>query len=671
MTRKIVAALAIVMIGGIVVAVVRAQESTGDSVYSSGTAPQRSVLKRPANEGTSASTRVGTALSDRDSQGPQLVDRLKQIRGSVVGDGRATAPSTLSPPRRISRAPASAVIGDSTSTSAEPRLLGGHSAAPGQVQPPGATIVPRTVVGDSGSARRPRSLRTPTAQADEALAPSVVPRRPIVSERLAREPLDRPFGSARINEARTQGTLLTSAGPALLVDTRGPDAVVVGREAEFKVTLTNQGTLAAHDVFVRVALPTWVEVVLAEETAGDVQVQAGSGVAQELIWRVSQFAAGSQEVLSMSVIPRENQSFNLSVDWTLRPASATTQIRVQQPELKVDLVGPRDIRFGESADYTIRISNPGTGEAQDVKLDFEYGPERLPTKLIGNLAAGEETEIPVVLNARQSGAVRVEAVARADGGLSAEAVQLVTVRRAKLEVQVVGHPVRFAGSVASYEFRVQNLGDAAADNVVAEVVLPPGAKISGRQSVSGRTIVRELGSISQGSERTFSVDCQLTNPGENVVEVRAKAAGNMVAAKSFVTQVRTLADLKLTVNDPPGPIGLNQDTVYDLTIVNRGTRAARDVQIIAQFSEGVEPVDSSGTNSKLVPGQVLFEPIPRIDPGEEVRLRITAKASLAGNHRFRAEVRCAEPETYLVEEETTYFFGETSTAQRESSGSGR
>jgi hypothetical protein len=654
MKRKIIAAFAIVLTGGIVVAMVRAQESSRSDVYSS---PHRSVLKRSTDATESNGERVGDGLRDGQTTGPRLVDRLKQIRSSVVGDGRGT--TTLSPPRRIVRGPAAgqpvaeSAGGTATRVGSEPRLLN----SPGGVAAdPTRSAAPRGVFADgSESARRrrsSRSLRDSDESASEVRNPS----------RAVQEPLEHPLGQTnpQIREA-VPNSLLTSVGPALQVDTFGPQAIVVGREAEFKVTLTNQSVVPAHDVFIRVTLPTWVETVLADPTAGDAQLQTGKGGAQELIWRVNQFAAGGQEVLTLSVIPRENRSFNLAVDWTLRSLASATQIQVQQPELQMALVGPKEIRYGETAVYTIQISNPGTGEAEDVQLDFSYGSERLPRKRVGNLAPGEETEIDVELSARQAGALRVEASATAAGGLTVETIEQVVVRRAKLEVQVVGPAVKFSGGVASYEFRVLNVGDAPADNVVAEVTLPPGASTVGHeaQAERGQSLVKDLGTISPDSERTFRVQCQLTNPGENVVKARAKAIGNLLATYSCATQVRTFADLKLTVDDPPGPISIDQDTVYDLTIINRGSRAAKDVKIVAQFSKGVEPLSAIGISARLVPGQVLFKPIARIEPGEEVRLKITAKANLAGNHRFRAEVRCFDPhDTVLVEEETTYFYGD-------------
>ena len=46
-----------------------------------------------------------------------------------------------------------------------------------------------------------------------------------------------------------------------------------------------------------------------------------------------------------------------------------------------------------------------------------------------------------------------------------------------------------------------------------------------------------------------------------------------------------------------------------------------------------------------------------IPAGGEVTVKITARAGKGGNLRFRAELNCSKPETKLVAEESTRFYG--------------
>jgi hypothetical protein len=95
--------------------------------------------------------------------------------------------------------------------------------------------------------------------------------------------------------------------------------------------------------------------------------------------------------------------------------------------------------------------------------------------------------------------------------------------------------------------------------------------------------------------------------------------------------------------------------VYELKLENRGSKAAEAVNVVALFSNDIEPIRAEGHGSHLYPGQVRFESIDRILPGESVRLQIVARAEVAGMHRFRAEVFTADTEIKLVQEETTQY----------------
>jgi len=125
----------------------------------------------------------------------------------------------------------------------------------------------------------------------------------------------------------------------------------------------------------------------------------------------------------------------------------------------------------------------------------------------------------------------------------------------------------------------------------------------------------------------------------------------------MLTRVEGVADLKLSVNDPKGPIPVGQEVAYEISVENRGSKAATQVLVFAQFSEGIEPVATDGLPGEIQTGQVIFQPIARIDPKETVKLVVKAKAQASGNHVFRAAVQCSDPDTRLVAEDNTRFYG--------------
>jgi hypothetical protein len=122
--------------------------------------------------------------------------------------------------------------------------------------------------------------------------------------------------------------------------------------------------------------------------------------------------------------------------------------------------------------------------------------------------------------------------------------------------------------------------------------------------------------------------------------------------------VEAIADLKLEVRDPQGPIGVSEDAVYEVFIRNRGTKAAEGIELTVFFSDGLEATSVEGGAHDIGPGQVAFKAIGALAAGEVAAYRVHAKADRGGNHVFRAEVACPSLSTKLATEETTHFYGD-------------
>lgn len=671
MSRKAITAVALLFACGLIVAVVRAQDDSesysivDDGSSGVGEQAERSVLvNRPPLSGASDDSEFRT--SDRAPSAPAprkpgLADRLQQARESAnrvdSANGGSLIP-TQSP--GLLNADSSAGQLESSRYASRPTDLSPLTNQPSSTTSSRRGATRQDVYENSVPAALPTRSRVPASNSAPPIQnepAEVVERQPLPRAVPQRQPIAL---NGRYDTPVDNQLQLTSSGPSLRIDTVGPRSILIGKDATYTLTLSNVGTTLAKDVFVRVELPEWVDVISDEASTGIAQPQEDGGTGQRLIWNVSQLAASGQETLRLTVSPTKNRSFGLAVDWTVRPESSLAQIEVQEPLLELSVFGPKDILYGETAVYTIQLTNPGTGDANDVSVDFSYGAQNLPTKRVGTLAAGAQTEISVELTSRQAGTLPVSAIATGANGLQAEASEEVLVRRAKLELALAGSQRKYAGGVGTYEVRVRNTGNATAADVLAKVLLPTGAKFiaGGDLKPANQGFVKRVGPLAPGAERVFSVQCQLTTPGDNRLEVHAEAESELATSGSFVTRVDALADLKLRVNDPQGPTPIGTKANYEIIIENRGTKAAEDVKVVAQFSEGVEPVRAQGSVAEIVPGQVLFQMIPRIGPGEQVKLTIVAVADQAGNHRFRVETTSTEPETRLVAEESTHYFGD-------------
>jgi hypothetical protein len=275
------------------------------------------------------------------------------------------------------------------------------------------------------------------------------------------------------------------------------------------------------------------------------------------------------------------------------------------------------------------------------------------------LAAGESRVLEVELTAQEAGTMRIQADAAGEGDLAARIVHELRVRRAELAVKVTGPSMLFAGTTAHYQIRVANRGDAAASDVVLQLDLPRGIQNAiglDKKPISADQPRWRLGDLAPGTEQVYTLQGDLTGVGPNQVTARIQGPQQTAATDTVQTVVEAIADLKLFVNDPHGPVPIGKEVVYEILVTNRGSKEATNIEVVAQFSDGIEPTAADGHRGEVLPGQVVFQPIRSLAAGEQISLKVTARAHQTGNLRFRAELKCADPDTQLASEENTRFF---------------
>jgi hypothetical protein len=208
---------------------------------------------------------------------------------------------------------------------------------------------------------------------------------------------------------------------------------------------------------------------------------------------------------------------------------------------------------------------------------------------------------------------------------------------------------------------VANRGNAAADATALTVQLPAEARYAGgiEGAAAGKSSVKwNAGVIPPGAEKSYEIRCQLLAEGANHFLAKAEARHALGGQAEAVTEVQAVAELKLAVNDPSGPASVGSEVIYEVQVMNRGTRAASQVKVLIQFGPGIEPTGVIGGKGKLVPGQVVFEPIASLEAGEQVAVKVKAKGEKSGTHQYRVEVTAGEDGTRLVSEGTSRFFAE-------------
>ncbi|MDX1945600.1 MAG: CARDB domain-containing protein [Pirellulaceae bacterium] len=636
-----------------------------------------SVLKRPGREATlSGQLRSTAEAASQDYSGLP-----------PAGDVPAFAPAPDNPqpyqPLETTAPPAASLRPEAAYSPSD--LSTRPPVAPPPTTPPANTLPPAipatTIAAPAETGAMQSILKKPRAETASEAAPivSAPPTAPLSitagsenggsSRRSTSGSIGVPLGSKRSPASLTsseprsiQDLALTGRTPALRVDVAGPQAVTVGKPAAYVVSLINEGDSTASDVQLRLALPGFVTVSGSQATSGEAMMHADDSGQPKLVWSVPSVAARGHETLRLQLVATEGQAFDLTVDWACRPATAKGTIAVRQAQLQLSLAGPASMTFGEEKVFSLLVSNPGTGDAENVVVNLAAGEGRAQQIDVGLIPAGQRKEVSVQIVASQAGEMELRAVASGDGGLSAQGAGKVIVRKAELAVAVEGPQLKYAGTEATFVVAVQNSGNAPAENVLVSLALPTGAKFLGgvEGTPSAGTVKWKIPALQPNTEKTYEIGVQLNTAGVNRLVVQAQGPAGIVATGEAQTEVEAAPDLKLVVNDPAGPLPTSEHAVYEVQVMNRGSEAAEQVRIVMQFGDGIEPIAFDGCEAKIVPGQVVCQPLNQLGAGEQVTLRIKARADRGGTHQFRVEVTSIDAGTRLVTEGSTRFFSEAS-----------
>ncbi len=659
------------------------------------------ILRRPGANNQAASPenrksqRIAPAVAS-DVTAPaeprKTPDHFAAAMSQVRGNSLKVAPAELNTPSTTARTVAPAVHPNLDDADAN-GLRGSRPAAVAASHAPTSKISASDFVRQisAKSERQPTVYNAPvedrnTAPAASPIAASdassdlrssrVAPIGQITERSIEANQIRQVSAENYVNE--TEDASIRLDAPALSVETFGPQTIGVNKPAVYQVKVHNASHTDAERILVGLKLPSWVDVDHVNLTAGGKEITDGKDRAR-VVWNIDRIPAKGSQTITVTAIPRKAEMFDVGVEWTLVPRVGKANVTVTEPRLEMSIAGPSEVQFGEKALYHVTVRNPGTGTAENVgvKLPESLGGE---PALLGNIEPGKEKNFQVELLARTAGDLSLEVTANAEGNLTASADRKLIVRRANLGIALQGPALKYAGSIGRYKVTLTNTGDAVASDVMTAVALPPGVKfLGGVDSVVQMDggVRWHVGSIAPGKTKSYEIDCQMDASGDLQLEVGArdlKGKGDLAASSACLTTVETVADLVLSVADPKGPLPTGEEVTYTINVRNRGSRSAKAIDLVMQFSEGIEPHTAQGQEHQIVPGQVLFSPIRQIDPGQQVSFKVTAQAFKSGTHVFRAQLTCDESDAREIAEGTTRFFGdsmpETSTANSDNSFGG-
>ena len=435
----------------------------------------------------------------------------------------------------------------------------------------------------------------------------------------------------------------------------------VGQECQCQLLLTNTGAVAAKNVLVDAYFPTSVRLVKTEPSPAT--------ATDHLTWKFAELAPGQKQVIDIRMIPSERGDLETSAFVTFTSATSSV-FNVSEPLLMVKVTGPTEVLVGDPASQVIKVSNPGTGVATNVKLEaiipagLEHARgERLAME-IGSLNPGETRTVRIALASVGGGEQELNVQVVADGGLRKTESKTIDVIASSLTAKLSGPATRFVGRTSQYTVTVTNESDVASNNVRAVYKAPEGFKFvradnGGRRDQARRTVSWFIGSLEPGDAVKRSVYLTAVSTGDFTHSAAVTSENGASASTELATTIDATANLSLQIVERADPVKVGVETAFEVRVRNDGGKPAMNVSLSIELPAGVKYQSARGPSELLAQnGLLLFKAIGQLDPGKTAIYRVYVQGSAVGNHRLRARVASDSVGESIIIEEMTNFEAE-------------
>jgi uncharacterized repeat protein (TIGR01451 family) len=564
-----------------------------------------------------------------------------------------------------------AVLAQSTPRPTDPQLASPSPSTPARPAP--VTEAPAMASAPALSPRLKLDAPAPLAAAPvESPEPARLPANttprmlstsaPTSSASSARKSLSADTTTLEGNGQPGQKQLEGPQTPQLTIQKVAPEAVQVGVPALFRITVVNTGAVPAHGVEVRDQVPRGMQLI-------ETKPRASRGANGELVWELGTAKPGDELSVEVQLMPVAQGELG-SVATVRFNAEASARTVATKPELAIKTVAPKRVMIGEDAVLAIEVSNPGTGVATNVVLS-----EPVPTGLqhpagseleykIGTLKPGETRQIQLALSAARAGKVTNLLTAEGDANLRVQDRVDLEIVAPQIDVALEGPKRRFLEREATYTVSVLNSGTASAKQVELVAYLPRGLKFvsannagqyePGTQSV--HWLLAELPANDAGKVELVTLPVEA---GQHKLRFCGKAERIETVEKEQPVTVEGIAAIMFEVTDVQDPIEKGRESMYEIRVVNQGSKAATNVRITALLPAGLRAVAAEGpTRYTLEANRVQFEGMARLAPKADTTYRVRVQGLQTGDLRTRVQLLTDEMQEPVTKEESTRVYAD-------------
>ena len=362
-----------------------------------------------------------------------------------------------------------------------------------------------------------------------------------------------------------------------------------GDNVDYTVTVTNDGIRDANNVVIVDRLGEGLTFVSASDNG------VWDPVKRTVTWIVD-LAKGESKVFSVIAIV----SGYGNVTNSLVVGNKTTGVNVTVPEIIPDkTVGIENPNFGDNVTYTVKVTNDGIGDANNVVVKDILGEGLTFVDATGNYTFDEVTRTVtwiVDLAKGESRTFYVNAIVSGYGNVTNSLVvgnKTTGVNVTVPEIipdKTVGIENPNFGDNVTYTVKVTNDGIGDANNVVVKDILGEGLTFvdaTGNYTFDEVTrTVTWIVDLAKGESKVFSVIATVSGYG-NVTN--SLVVGNKTAGVN-VTVPEIIPDKTANISNP----NFGDNVNYTVTVTNDGIGDVKDVVVRDILGEGLKFVSATG-----------------------------------------------------------------------------
>ncbi len=451
------------------------------------------------------------------------------------------------------------------------------------------------------------------------------------------------------------GRIATQPSPIINTQISAPKFVNVGRQTRIEIKLVNSGTVTAHNVQLRAALPENARFV----TSNPLPVENDG---RELTFNLSDIQSGRYGAVTMELVPTTRKALDIETQ-VLVDNRQKIAVSVRQPNLTTNVTGPTQMTMGRSSKHIVTIKNTGDGIAENIQLKPTSAAQiqtSVTPQIIPALNPGQEAQVNVTAFCQHPGQYELNFNVESTGLQPTSTRRQLNVFQPEIQVLAKGPNMTYLNRSGLYSIEINNVGGSEVTNVAVTFNVPSGIKIT--------TVSREAQINQQTGQLTWTFDKMAANgseliqmrglataPGDQISKIMVRSSDTTSKEIQLKTKVAARADVKINISNLSGPIRSGNKSVFSIQIENRGSLAANNVRVHAELPTSTIPIANAEYQVNELENAIHFPPL-NLKPGEKRTLKFEAGGLAQGEHVVRSVLQLGETQRRVIAEDSMFVF---------------